>query len=586
MTPPFQGPRARSGQILLIGVLIFVVLLISVPIVIFVNNILSRHGTQAQQKLKGRAIAEEGVAYAIQQLSSSTIVANPPQSTGDASPGGPISDDNAEFVSQDAPAFMTPSQQVGVSVTLRNTGASGWTSTGSYKLGSRNPQNNTVWIPSVNRVLLPVGEVISPGQIKTFYFTVTAPAGVGDYDFQWGMVQDGQYTPNLTLSVRAPAALPPNWPYPPNGGGGMPPAAPSVRSAHGASFSIAYTSTSLASPVPDLQSYQVGIMSRPLDPLGRVIPGSSLFALVSPRSVGLKMPAGLSAAAALELGRAPAVDSASQLRVEFGPIVVRDDATWTLDPYNASMTKRPRKFSAGGIAGRTVNPSAPTDQKEYWAYASLGAASVIDARRYIELAKNTTCNPPSACLGGADCTPEPSGRCYFPNVGGGTIVFDDFSWVTPGADRHVYINGNARFTGSGGFNINLASGAFIVTGNLTLGNNGQPAAAGTVINLRVPPTVGLEDPYCTCGEPACIGVPSRHQDFQGFLYVKGDLRLNAAVGPPSTPNNWTMIGAVRVDGGLTLDPGTSLWVYYNDVINHVIRTSSFELQIDSVKAVQ
>ncbi len=95
----------------------------------------------------------------------------------------------ATFVSQNVPAIMPVGSAQTVSVTMRNTGTSIWASAGGYRLGSRNPQNNTTW--GRNRVELNPGEVIFPNQTKTFTFTVVAPATPGTYNFQWQMVQDG-----------------------------------------------------------------------------------------------------------------------------------------------------------------------------------------------------------------------------------------------------------------------------------------------------------------------------------------------------------------------------------------------------------
>lgn len=73
-------------------------------------------------------------------------------------------------------------------VSLRNDGTSTWTSSDLYKLGSQDPQDNTVW--GTNRVNLPVSSV-SPGNSTTFNFNVTAPQTTGQQSFNWQMVHEG-----------------------------------------------------------------------------------------------------------------------------------------------------------------------------------------------------------------------------------------------------------------------------------------------------------------------------------------------------------------------------------------------------------
>jgi thermolysin len=115
-------------------------------------------------------------------------------------PGTPqTGTDNATFVSQSVPTSMTAGQTYNVSVTMRNSGTTTWTSD-VYKLGSQNPQDNTRWGHS--RVNLPAGTTVAPGANHTFSFTVTAPTTAGSYNFQWKMVKDpGQWFGDLTTNV-------------------------------------------------------------------------------------------------------------------------------------------------------------------------------------------------------------------------------------------------------------------------------------------------------------------------------------------------------------------------------------------------
>jgi Zn-dependent metalloprotease len=123
-------------------------------------------------------------------------------------PGGPTSpgSNNATFVSQSVPTTMVAGQSYSVSVTMNNSGTTTWTSD-VYKLGSQNPQDNTLWGGA--RIYLPAGTTVPPGSNYTFYFTVTAPSTAGSYNFQWGMVQDpglwfGSFAPNVVINVTTP----------------------------------------------------------------------------------------------------------------------------------------------------------------------------------------------------------------------------------------------------------------------------------------------------------------------------------------------------------------------------------------------
>jgi uncharacterized repeat protein (TIGR03803 family) len=112
--------------------------------------------------------------------------------------------DAAVFVGQSVPSQMVAGHSYQVSVTMRNTGSGTWTASQLYRLGSQNPQDNTLW--GTGRVGLP--GPVAPGQQVTFNFTVTAPAKVGSYNFQWRVVQDGVewfggYTPDVPVAVVA-----------------------------------------------------------------------------------------------------------------------------------------------------------------------------------------------------------------------------------------------------------------------------------------------------------------------------------------------------------------------------------------------
>ncbi|GEM_PF-6424102 len=95
---------------------------------------------------------------------------------------------NAQFISQTAPDFISPGETFNFSVTFKNTGTTTWTRANRYSLGTQSPQDNTLWM-NTNRVKLP--NSVSPGQEVTFYMTLTAPTEEGMYAVQWQMVQDG-----------------------------------------------------------------------------------------------------------------------------------------------------------------------------------------------------------------------------------------------------------------------------------------------------------------------------------------------------------------------------------------------------------
>lgn len=91
----------------------------------------------------------------------------------------------AELVSQDMPKQMRPGQTLDVQVALRNTGSSNWTS--STKLGAwgdSDPFNSTT------RFALADGEIVGPGESKTFTIKLRAPLGGGFLHTDWRMFNE------------------------------------------------------------------------------------------------------------------------------------------------------------------------------------------------------------------------------------------------------------------------------------------------------------------------------------------------------------------------------------------------------------
>ncbi len=120
----------------------------------------------------------------------------------------PTPTDNAQFISQNVPTTLQPGEQRQVSITMKNNGGTTWTRAGGYKLGTQNPQDNTLWTGGT-RIYLSSSDSIAPGQSKTFTFNITAPTTPGTYNFQWRMVREGVhwfggYTTNVKITVGAP----------------------------------------------------------------------------------------------------------------------------------------------------------------------------------------------------------------------------------------------------------------------------------------------------------------------------------------------------------------------------------------------
>jgi hypothetical protein len=491
----------ESGQALMIGVLLFLALLMTIPAVIYLNNRGMRDSVKSNQKFKARAIADEGIAFAMQQLSQ----------------------------------------------------------------------------------------------------------------------------PN-------------NWPY--LGGQGTTtglPAGGDVQSTQGNYFfSITYSSTSeiVNYASATLRSYQVGILSTPKDARGVKIPGSSVFAVVSRLTVGVKLPTGFGAGAALKLNAPPTPGEI--FNVNWGPIVLTTADPWPVTDFPDSPTPNfdwdtlmdsqgyPRKFSTGPIGGtsrtRSPNPDSDlkTDQKEYWANTAVGFSPVVDLSSYTSQALmqnnfGTGFRPRLRDAGGtvgaeimqptSGTTPCLSGvpDCgYFIVPGVGNEAFFDHPtvrYLLPSNNSVLYIEGNAAFRNV--FMDVSQRGAIIVTGNLTLDNKTLPSTA--LPNYVIPPTAPLEYPF----HPPLTGTPIwPNRGFQGrlpptpnsghvhgFIYVGGDLRVlrNDATGDMDGFGQpfkvWTLSGTVMVEGNLRMINGGGLAVWYDDVVNHNIRTSNFDLVIDSLTAV-
>jgi hypothetical protein len=109
---------------------------------------------------------------------------------------------NAAFVSQTVPDAMTTGQFTPVTVRMRNTGTTTWTSGAGYALGD--PAGNVWGIASV-----PLPANVPPGGEVTFAFALVPPAPPGHRAFQWRMLQNsvgwfGEPSASVNIMVSHP----------------------------------------------------------------------------------------------------------------------------------------------------------------------------------------------------------------------------------------------------------------------------------------------------------------------------------------------------------------------------------------------
>ena len=95
--------------------------------------------------------------------------------------------DNAIVIDNTIPSQMYAGDTEIVSVTVKNTGTSTWSEADTFRLGAVDDSDPFY---SGNRVQLPAGVTVAPGETYTFEFTMTAPATAGDYTTDWQMVHD------------------------------------------------------------------------------------------------------------------------------------------------------------------------------------------------------------------------------------------------------------------------------------------------------------------------------------------------------------------------------------------------------------
>jgi hypothetical protein len=115
---------------------------------------------------------------------------------------------SAAYVAQNVPSALAAGQSASASVTMQNNGALPWLAAGTtpFRLGSQNPQDNTIW--GLGRVGLTSD--VPFGGTATFNFTIVAPsqAQAAAYSFCWQMVEEtlqwfGPLTPTVSVQVAA-----------------------------------------------------------------------------------------------------------------------------------------------------------------------------------------------------------------------------------------------------------------------------------------------------------------------------------------------------------------------------------------------
>ncbi|MHB8872284.1 MAG: NBR1-Ig-like domain-containing protein [Myxococcaceae bacterium] len=154
--------------------------------------------------------APAGVDGGVVADGGAQVDAGPPDSGSPAIDGGTDAGaplyNASEYLSQSAPSSVKAGTTFEVRVTMRNTGTTTWSfaaSKGHY-LGSEGPRDNSTW--GTNRIYLPAGVSVGPGESHTFIGSLTAPGTVGSYTMQWQMLQDavewfGAATPQTAITV-------------------------------------------------------------------------------------------------------------------------------------------------------------------------------------------------------------------------------------------------------------------------------------------------------------------------------------------------------------------------------------------------
>src|SRR5690606_15601888 len=122
---------------------------------------------------------------------------------------------HARFVEQAVPLLVEAGRPFLASFTYRNVGTTAWSPATMHRLGSQAPMDNGRW--GTGRIDLP--RRVLPGEAVTIEATLTAPAELGVYEMQWGLLQEGAewfgpHTDLITVEVVPPGTLPDAGPPP------------------------------------------------------------------------------------------------------------------------------------------------------------------------------------------------------------------------------------------------------------------------------------------------------------------------------------------------------------------------------------
>jgi hypothetical protein len=94
-----------------------------------------------------------------------------------------------------APPTMNPGSKYNVWITMQNVGAATWSpgidGSPQYSLRTFGTSERAVYDWGV--VSVPLTQVVQPGEVHRFEFTVTAPWSAGSYDFQWRMTRGDEF---------------------------------------------------------------------------------------------------------------------------------------------------------------------------------------------------------------------------------------------------------------------------------------------------------------------------------------------------------------------------------------------------------
>lgn len=122
----------------------------------------------------------------------------------------PAFDDDAVFLSQVVPAQVEAGGLFVVSFSFENSGTTDWSTSGEFpvQLGYYDLAPNTVF-GTGNRLPLPDGVSVEPGETVVFDATFMAPAEPGLYAMQWRLVRElvhwfGQLSPEAVVEVVLP----------------------------------------------------------------------------------------------------------------------------------------------------------------------------------------------------------------------------------------------------------------------------------------------------------------------------------------------------------------------------------------------